>query len=106
MNRFLRKNGLLLLALLIALLAYPPQWYPYSVRLKLTAWFGASDYRPLPASTDSATLTPEIYCPPDVADWRAAQTIDGVDLEASRPCVADNPYAVAAFVRGTNNVSR
>lgn len=105
MRRFLQKNGLWLVAFLIAVLAFPPQWYPYPVRLKLTAWFGAADFRPLPASTKQATLTPEIFCPPDVPGWRAAQTIEGVDIAASTPCVADNPYAVAAFVRGTNNVS-
>ncbi len=105
MSTFFRKNGLWLLALLIALMTFPPQWYPYPVRLKLTAWFGAAAYRPLPASMDVAMLEPEIFCPPDVPNWRAAQTIDGVDIAESLPCVADNPYAVAAFVRGTNNVS-
>ncbi len=104
MITFMRKNGGWLLALIVALLAFPPQWYPYSARLKLTAWFGAADYRPLPASTDPVVLKPEIFCPPDVPGWRAAQTIDGVEIAESRPCVADNPYAVAAFVRGTNNV--
>ncbi|NOX67658.1 MAG: multicopper oxidase domain-containing protein [Gammaproteobacteria bacterium] len=105
MRGFFRKNALWLFALTIALLAFPPQWYPYSARLKLTAWFGASDYRPLPASTSPTMGEAEIFCPADVPNWRAAQTIDGVDIEESLPCVADNPYAVAAFVRGTNNVS-
>ena len=105
MKSFLRKNGLWVSALLVALLAFPPHWYPYAVRLQLTAWFGASGFRPLPESVDPQTLTPEIFCPPDAPGWRNAQTIEGVDIEASAPCVADNPHAIAAFVRGTNNVS-
>ncbi len=105
MKSFLRKNGLWMSALLVALLAFPPHWYPYAMRLQLTAWFGAADFRPLPKSTDPKTLSPEIFCPPDAQGWRDAQTIEGVDIEKSAPCVADNPYAVAAFVRGTNNIS-
>lgn len=105
MNVFFRKHGLWMLALAVALLAYPPQWYPYSLRLRLTAMFGANDFRPLPASVDARSLDPEPYCPPDPSGWREAQTIEGVAIEASLPCVPDNPYAVAAAVRGTNNVS-
>jgi hypothetical protein len=85
--------------------AFPPQWYPLSVRLQLTQWFGAAAFRSLPASRTPAELEPEIFCPPDPSGWRDAQTIDGVSVAASAPCSADNPYAVAAFVKGTNNVS-
>ena len=56
MMTFLRKNGLLLLSLLVALIAFPPQWYPLPVRLQLTQWFGAADYRPLPESRDPAMI--------------------------------------------------
>ncbi|MDH4109516.1 MAG: multicopper oxidase domain-containing protein [Gammaproteobacteria bacterium] len=105
MSISLRRHGLWIGALLVALLAYPPQWYPYGLRLKLTAWFGAGSYRPLPASVDPGALEPEPFCPPDPSGWRNAQRIDGVEIGASEPCVPDNPYAVAAFVRGTNNVS-
>ena len=72
----------------------------------MTEAFGAADFRPLPASTSPQTLTPETFCPPDPSGWRSAQKIDNVDVRASAPCVADNPYAVAAFVKGTNNVSQ
>jgi hypothetical protein len=91
--------------LAVALLAFPPQWYPHGLRLTLTSWFGAADYRSLPASRPVDTLQPEVFCPPDPSGWREAQTIEGVDIRASKPCVADNPYTVAALVRGTNNVS-
>ena len=92
-------------ALLLALLCWPPQWYPLVVRIKLTQWFGASQYRALPSSKKPADISPTIFCPPDPSGWRARQTIEGVDIVASEACVADNPYAVAAFVRGTNNIT-
>ncbi|NNE62131.1 MAG: multicopper oxidase domain-containing protein [Woeseia sp.] len=101
----LRRHGPWFAVLLVALIAWPPQWYPHSVRLTLTSIFGAADYRPLPASREQKTLVPEVFCPPDASGWRAQQTIDGVEIAESPPCVADNPHAVAAFVRGTNNVS-
>jgi len=102
---FLKKHGIWMLTLLVALLAFPPQWYPDPVRVKFTEWFGAANFRPLPASTEARVLQPEIVCPPDPSGWRDAQLIEGVQVSASAPCVADNPFAVAAFVKGTNNVS-
>lgn len=103
---FLRRNRMLVLALLVAAVAWPPQWYPLPLRMQLTRWFGAADYRPMPESLDPASLEAEEFCPADPSGWREAQEIDGVAIAASPPCVPDNPYAVAAFVRGTNNVSR
>ncbi len=104
--KFLQKSWPLLLSLLIAMIAYPPQWYPMPLRITLTRWFGAADYRPLPASLDPQTLQPEPFCPEDAPGWRAAHQIEGVDIAASPPCAADNPFAVAAFVKGTNNVTQ
>jgi hypothetical protein len=102
---FLRKYWPLLLALIIALAAYPPQWHPLPVRLQFTKWFGAADYRPLPAAVDPRELQAEKFCPEDPSGWRDAREIDGVSVTESPPCVPDNPFAVAAFVKGTNNVS-
>jgi len=76
------------------------------VRMKLTEWFGAREFRALPASVKLASTEPGLFCPPDIAGWRRQQTIETVEIEASLPCVADNPYAVAAFVRGTNNLTQ
>jgi len=103
---FLKRNGLWVGALVVALLAWPSQWYPMPMRLQLTRWFGAADYRPLPESVQSPDIVPEVFCPPDPSGWRAEAEIEGVTVSASAPCVADNPYAVAAFVKGTNNVSQ
>ena len=102
---FIRNNWLWAGALIVALFAWPPQWYPMPVRLQLTRWFGAADYRPLPESIESADAMPDTFCPPDPAGWRREAEIDGVTVSASAPCVADNPYTVAAFVKGTNNVT-
>jgi hypothetical protein len=99
------RKWLLLGLLLVALLCLPPQWYPRAWRAQWAGWFGASAYRPLPTSMPAEPLASEIACPEDLSDWRAGQTIDGVDILPSPTCIADDPYAVAAFVRGTNNVS-
>jgi plastocyanin len=93
-----------LLALLLVAVAYPPQWYPYGVRVQLTRWFGAAAFRPLPQSEELAESEAEPFCPEANPGWRDGQRIDGVDVAAAVTCSADNPYAVAAFVRGTNNV--
>jgi len=50
---------------------------------------------------------PEEPCPSELAhpEWRKAQKIDGVDIEADPSCLPDNPVDVAAVVKGTNNVN-
>jgi plastocyanin len=39
------------------------------------------------------------------SDWRKAQVIEGVTIQESRVCNPDNPADIAAFVKGTNNIS-
>jgi hypothetical protein len=102
----MKKRWLILFAVLLAALSYPPSWYPLTVRVKLTEWFGAADFRPLPESLAVADPDPAVFCPPDPAGWRQSHLIEGVNIRPSRPCVADNPYAVASLVRGTNNVGQ
>lgn len=100
----MRTRWLLLIAIIVAVLSFPPQWYPRAVRIQLAQWFGASDFQPRPASQSPGPGTAEQKCPDDASGWRNSQTIAGVSIRRSPNCVADNPYAVAAFVRGTNNV--
>ncbi|MDO9105357.1 MAG: multicopper oxidase domain-containing protein [Methylovulum sp.] len=38
-------------------------------------------------------------------EWRKEQVIDGVTIQASHLCNPDNPADIAAFVKGTNNIS-
>ncbi len=101
----MRASWLLSIALFIAALCLPTQWYPKPVRLQFAKLFGASDYRPLPRAKAPTDEQPEQACPEDLLGWRKARRIDSVDVRRSPTCIADNPHAVAAFVRGTNNVS-
>ena len=102
----MNRRWLFLASIIIALLCFPPQWYPSGLRMQLGIWFGAEGYRALPQSKTITDLTIEPPCPEDVLNWRAAQTISNVDVRQSPGCIVDNPNAVAAFVRGTNNVSQ
>jgi len=102
----MNRRWVFALALLLAIVSCPPQWYPMPIRLKLTEWFGAAGFRTLPESLSAPVTAPELFCPPDPEGWRNQQSIEGVEIEASAPCVADNPFTVAAFVRGTNNIAQ
>lgn len=104
-----RRWLLLLVAVLGMVLCFPPVWYPLGLKARLAAWFGTPSWHPAPESVEVAAVDPEPFCPEGEEDtsavWRAAQDIEGVSIDAAATCVADNPYAVAAFVRGSNNVS-
>lgn len=71
--------------------------------LTTTCSYAATD---LPPSAKVAMGKVEEVCS-DFTDpqWRKAQVIDGVAIQASRLCTPDNPYEIAAFVKGTNGVS-
>ena len=60
----------------------------------------------LPASSNVTMGAAEEVCS-DFTDpkWRDAQVIDGVEIQESRMCNPDNPADIAAFVKGTNNIS-
>ncbi|MGR9073548.1 MAG: multicopper oxidase domain-containing protein [Gammaproteobacteria bacterium] len=38
-------------------------------------------------------------------EWRKAQVVEGVEIQESLRCIPDDPNTVAAFVKGTNNIS-
>ncbi|MFZ5653085.1 MAG: multicopper oxidase domain-containing protein [Pseudomonadota bacterium] len=104
MKSFAWAAGLLAL-LIVAFATAPRAWVPHQWRATLFDWFGAAGYRALPAGEDYRLPEPEEICPPDFNGWRPAQVIEGVAIAAAAGCVADNPYLVAAAVKGTNNVS-
>ena len=54
-------------------------------------------------SADNSSI--EKPCSNDHPDWRPAQIIDGVTIDAAPSCEPDNPYDIATSVKGTNNVS-
>ena len=101
-----RQGWILGSAVALAVLCFPLDWYPDVLRITFAEWFGADGYRPPPPAAAGAPREVETPCPPDPANWRSATTIEGVQIRRSPTCVADDPYAVAAFVRGTNNVSQ
>ncbi len=103
----MKVRWLFFISLAIATLSFPSQWYPTTVRIQLSNWFGANDFKPLPISKPTPLNSKfEDPCPPDIPGWRHQQTIEKVHIKKSSGCIADNPYTIAAFVRGTNNVSQ
>lgn len=83
-----------------------PSYVPVSVSAGLFKNFGERPYAPpQPSAGPPSVVVPEL-CSERNPQWRAAQTIEGVDIEAAPECNPDNPYTVAATVLGTNNVSR
>ncbi len=99
------RNWIVLALLIVAAIAWPPQWYPRAWRAEIATWLGPSAYDALPSTLPADAIDAEIACPESPAGLRAAQIIDGVTIDASPTCESDDPNAVAAFVRGTNNVS-
>jgi FtsP/CotA-like multicopper oxidase with cupredoxin domain len=106
----IRALLLLLIGLLLSAAFFPPQWYPPRLRFEVAELLGTPSFEESGSNTGQMTApgmmaATEEACPEDLQGWRNAQVIEGVSIAASHTCVADNPYAIAAFVRGTNNVS-
>jgi FtsP/CotA-like multicopper oxidase with cupredoxin domain len=62
----------------------------------------------LPNTDYSAVADQKNYenpCKNSKPEWRKAQQIDGVNIAESLLCQPDNPYEIAAYVKGINNVS-
>ena len=96
---------LLLVLILVFAMLLPWQWYPREWRVWYDDTFGASSFQQQAATVPAkSSENSEEACPPDIKGWRKAQTIAGIEITASPNCLADNPHAVAAFVKGTNNV--
>lgn len=99
-------SALLFLGLLVAILFLtPPSWLPQSLQSYYYSWFGEPAYDAPPASKSITIGNTEPPCPNLHPDWRKRQEIEGLTIEESPVCDPDNPWAVAAFVRGTNKVS-
>lgn len=104
-NRLLTLIFLLILLLAAAVLLVPPSWLPVQLQSYYYSFFGESSYEEPPASRKVELGQAEPFCPDLHPGWRQRQVIDGVTVEESLACSPDNPWAVAAFVKGTNNVS-
>jgi len=61
---------------------------------------------PLPSSKKVVLGQSEPFCNSGAPqEWRDSGTLEGVSYQASRVCNPDNPAEIAAFVKGTNNIS-
>lgn len=59
-----------------------------------------------PPTTTVQLGVAEPFCNSGVPpEWRDAQVVEGVAIQESRVCNPDNPADIAAFVKGTNNIS-
>ena len=57
------------------------------------------------SNTRTANISIEKPCSNEHPEWRPAQVIDGVKIDAAPSCEPDNPFDIAAAVKGTNNIS-
>jgi plastocyanin len=101
----MRTIVMVVVGLVIMAFALPSQWYPDRLRFELADIMGAPKYSASGVSAKEKLVATEAACPEDLLGFRNAQVIEGVSISASANCVGDNPYALAAFVKGTNNVS-
>lgn len=95
-----KRPYLTLTILILVLLAVAVQFTP--------GWLQKADINP-PATAYSRaqwdTTKIEVPCSNEHPEWRQAQVIEGVDIAAAPACEPDNPYDIAASVKGTNNIS-
>ncbi len=62
-------------------------------------------YHP-PSTKETLLGKVEAFCPKTInPKWREQQQIENVSISASPVCDPDNPFNIAAVVKGTNNVS-
>jgi len=65
-----------------------------------------AEFPSAPATEDSFLGLVEPFCPKTIdPSWRKQHQIEGVNIAPSPVCAPDNPYNIATFVKGTNNVS-
>ena len=98
--------SIIVLGLLVCLIyLIPVNWIPSGLQRDYFSIFGERGYVPAPTSQSALALKPEEICPPVNRNWREEQLVDGIRIQESGLCQPDNPAEIAAFVKGTNNVS-
>ncbi len=74
--------------------------------LILFSSISSAEFPIAPATEESFLGLVEPFCPKTVnPNWREKHLIEGVEIAPSPVCDPDNPYNIATFVKGTNNVS-
>ncbi len=107
-ERNMKQKHYLFAVLLIPFSIYfslPFHWLPETIKKQHYQWFGLPAYQAKESVETKAEFEIEDRCPTDRKEWRKAQVIEGVEIQASETCLVDNPYLIAAAVKGTNNVS-
>lgn len=95
--------GLLSSAIILSIIALF-LYDPYLLYARFYEYTGMPSYEAAPNSKPKTELDKVTVCDEQYPEWRESYKIGGVDIQASDACNPDNPYEVAAFVRGTNNV--
>jgi plastocyanin len=100
-------SRLLFLALVVvaALASAPRRWLPAALEPLRQSLLGSTAYTKPPETEPIDLGNVEPGCANEHPEWREEQVIEGVKIERSQVCEPDNPYFVAAVVKGTNNVS-
>lgn len=105
----MKIKSALLIAVVIALLVsaafYLFKGFSGRVRIDPPATVAVEPSVSEELTPEGMAAKPPVLCREKKHSWSAAFTIDEVEVRESRRCEPDNPWAVAAFVRGTNNVS-
>ena len=104
-RRFLTLILILLFFLGAVVFLVPRSWLPQTAQEFVYSYFGESSYTSPPDTKSIDLSSAEPFCPDHHPDWRPQQAVAGVGIEESLVCNPDNPAEVAAFVKGTNNVS-
>jgi len=74
--------------------------------LLFTVHVGNAAWQSAPVTEQSFLGKVEDFCPESVnPNWREAQQIENINIAASPLCTPDNPFNIASFVKGTNQVS-
>lgn len=94
---------LLLSAILLSIIAVF-LYDPYLLYARFYEYTGMPNYQAAPNSKPKPDIGKITVCDEQYPEWRKPYTIGGIDIQASDACNPDNPYEVAAFVMGTNNV--
>ncbi len=103
----MKKPFFIIVCLILPLCFYftlPFYWLPESVKKQHYRLFGLPAYQKVESIKTPALVETEEKCPVDRRGWRKAQTVDGIDIQASDACIVDNPALIAAAVKGTNHV--
>ncbi len=95
-----KKSYLLLTLLILVLIAVAAQFTP-GLSQKAEINPPSTVYNRVVGDTSRI----ESPCSNEHPEWRQAQVIEGVEIAASPLCEPDNPYDVAASVKGVNNIS-